>query len=414
MSFTKCQFMKGTCLMSVGGQIALTCCCNLKTTASVRRQRPRYVHRANEYTNMSLFLFCIASIFSIEYVPEQNMEKDMTDQFPPTRAALQEALVVAEELLKGCEMGSQPITGSLMMASRLARLMNDFDHLAIFQYELSGYPSTPDGVDSEVFRLAEKAGRKIEERDKEGNGREYVYLESVERLEAQVASGMKGIEAAKDPDVAISSQNPYQYVSQTTNKDERTTYRAAVLTSTNKLGTTRSLIYSYALSKYYELKFSDAIGDIFSRITGTVDSMIEQYVPDAVKKFVAIHDGLRSTNEEDWSNSVHSCRRILQELADSLFPPSDKPVERNGKKIALGKDQYINRIMCYVEDNSSSSRFKDVVGSHLKFLGERLDSVFKAAQKGSHASVSRNEADRYVAYTYMVIGDILTLRDDEG
>jgi hypothetical protein len=50
------------------------------------------------------------------------------------------------------------------------------------------------------------------------------------------------------------------------------------------------------------------------------------------------------------------------------------------------------------------------VGSHLKFLGDRLDAVFHAAQKGSHAAVSHDEANRYVIYTYMLVGDILALR----
>lgn len=39
-------------------------------------------------------------------------------------------------------------------------------------------------------------------------------------------------------------------------------------------------------------------------------------------------------------------------------------------------------------------------------------SMFKAAQKGSHDTiVSREEADRYVIYTYLIVGDILSLRE---
>ena len=43
-------------------------------------------------------------------------------------------------------------------------------------------------------------------------------------------------------------------------------------------------------------------------------------------------------------------------------------------------------------------------------MGERVDSVFRAAQKGSHSTiVTQAEADRYVVYTYLIVGDILTL-----
>ena len=49
-------------------------------------------------------------------------------------------------------------------------------------------------------------------------------------------------------------------------------------------------------------------------------------------------------------------------------------------------------------------------GSHLRYLGDRLDSVVLAGHKGTHDDiVSREEADRYVVYTYLLVGDILSL-----
>lgn len=74
----------------------------------------------------------------------------------------------------------------------------------------------------------------------------------------------------------------------------------------------------------------------------------------------------------------------------------------NGKVIStkLGAANYINRIVVFIESKSASGRFDAIVGSHLRFVGERLDSVFGAAQKGSHAT-SDEEADRYVVYTYL-------------
>ncbi len=66
--------------------------------------------------------------------------------------------------------------------------------------------------------------------------------------------------------------------------------------------------------------------------------------------------------------------------------------------------------MAFIQDHGSSGRFKDVVGSQLSFIGERLDAVFKAAQKGSHATIlNRDEADRFVVYTYLIVSDILSL-----
>ena len=154
---------------------------------------------------------------------------------------------------------------------------------------------------------------------------------------------------------------------------------------------------------------------MFSKIRQDVDKRIAAVVSPTVQKLVAVYDNLASENPEDWANAVHSCRRILQDLADALYPPREpisKTVDDNTIEIKLGKDNYINRLMQYVESKSTSKRFIGIVGSHLAFIGERLDAVFQSTQKGSHAEiVDRREADRYVVYTYLLVGDILSLSE---
>ena len=54
-----------------------------------------------------------------------------------------------------------------------------------------------------------------------------------------------------------------------------------------------------------------------------------------------------------------------------------------------------------------------IVGSHLHYMGERLDALFGAAQKGSHATVTKEEADRCVIYTYLLVADILSLHPQQ-
>jgi hypothetical protein len=163
------------------------------------------------------------------------------------------------------------------------------------------------------------------------------------------------------------------------------------------------------------LKFSGIADDVFTRIRLRVDSAIGTIVPEAVKRLTAIYENLRSENPEDWSNAVHRCRRLLQDLGDAVFPARDSPRSRvsgTGEKITikLGKENYINRLLAFVEDRSTSVRFKDIAGSQLGFLGDRLDAIFKAAKKGSHSDiVEKEEADRYVVYTYLLVGDILSL-----
>lgn len=345
----------------------------------------------------------------------------MPDPVPPSRQALTEALVLSTEILRNIELSEFPLSNIALKVARLARLLNEFDVQQIMQYEAGSYPTTPTGVTPETWRLAVAAGRKYEE---SASGtkelKEYVYTQSISQLEEEIRLGEASLTAARDRDVSISSANPNQYVmTPVGNFLERGGIRNSIDTATKRLASRRALLYQYTMRKHYELKFSDIADDVFGRIRERVDATIGRMIPDAVKRLSAAYENLRSQNPEDWSNAVHSCRRILQDLADAVFPPRDeeRTVNVDGKtqRIKLGKEHYINRIMAFVQDSSSSKRFEELVGSHLAFLGNRIASVFHAAQKGSHTTiVGREEADRYVVYTYLLVGDILSLHEAAG
>jgi len=339
----------------------------------------------------------------------------MTDHIPPSRQALREALALSEEVLRNIELSELPLANIALKVSRLARLLNDFSHQKVMEYEASGYPSSPNGVVPDIYQLAVSAGREYQQKDsKSGEITNYIYTTSIEELEQELKSIEAALAAARDPGVSVSSANPNQMVwNPVGNKFERDTIRNSAARAQRSLSARRSFIYSYVLRRHHELKFSGIADDIFSRIREKVDSAIGERVPNAVQKLAAVYVNLQSENPEDWSNAVHSCRRILQDLADAIYPTrADAVVEVDGKQkiIRLGTDNYVNRLIAFLEERAASARFSEIVGSHLAFIGDRLDSVFKAAQKGSHSEiVSREEADRYVVYTYLVVGDILSL-----
>lgn len=306
--------------------------------------------------------------------------------------ALEEALELCQGILDDIELSRATLTQIALRTSRLARIVGRTEEQAVFQYESSGYPS-------DSFKLLKSVGRTyfVMLPEREGGGKkEYGYRESIDQLEMNVA--------ALQSSLSISSL-PY----------ERKQAVEGIAKLSGRIASRRAFIHAFVAEVYYELKFSSVAFNVFDRTRIKVDRVVGSVVPEAVKKFSAIYDNLASANTEDWSNAVHSCRRILQDTADALYPPREDKVlgsGSNGRTIKLGADNYINRLIAYVEENSESGRFNAIVGSHMKYLGERLDAIFAAAQKGSHDVIaSQDEADRYVIYTYLVVGDILRLRD---
>lgn len=305
-----------------------------------------------------------------------------------------ETIVLAEQALRELELSKASLSSIALKASRIARVSGDFEMQSIMLYEVGGYPSGSSGVTKEVWNAADRAGRIYK---KEENGKEisYAKLESIEFMESKILTNKELLKCAGYP-------------------RERTIASNTITSMAKTIGKRRSFIYQYLSDIYYELKYSVATEDSFSRIRSNVDNNIAELIPNSLKKFTAIYDNLESENSEDWSNAVHSCRRVLQDLADALYPSREniiKKIQGKDRTIKLGPDAYINRLVAYAEEHTDSVRFQEIVGSHMGFLGERLDSVFQAAQKGSHTDiVSRNEADRYVVYTYMVVGDLMSLK----
>lgn len=339
----------------------------------------------------------------------------MADIIALSASTLAQALLLASETLKNIELSEVQLSVAMLKASRLARLVGDVEHQLAFEYEASGYPSDPGGVPPDAFELGRLAGRVTKTQEKDGPVVERINVEPVELIEQRIATSRIALEAARDPNVSVSSSNPSQYVwSPSGNSTERTRIQNQLSNDTKLLAARRAFVHRYVSKTHDELRFSGIAEDIFARIRGTVDSSIGETVPRAVQKFASVYENLRSDNPEDWANAVHTCRRILQELADALFPPNQDRIVENGgkpKTIKLGADNYINRLMCFIQDNATSKRYEAIVGSTLGFMGDRLDAAFEAAQKGSHSEIAtREEADRYVVYTYMLVADIISLR----
>jgi hypothetical protein len=317
-------------------------------------------------------------------------------------------------MLRDIELGELPLTSVALRAARLARLTGDFELQQGFEAEAGGYGTNSDGVPPQLYQFALRIGRRSSGFLKSGQfSEDMISTVSIAGLEQQIASATITLTSSVDSDPHTQRLLQQGQPGLT----PKAIARKTIADATQQLSRTRQFIYSYVVDKHYELRFSGIAADVFTRIRTQVDARVGSLAPAAVKRFAAVYDNLASDNPEDWSNAVHSCRKILQDVADALFPPtlvSRNLVTADGKErvVALGADNYINRLVAFVEDRSSSERTAAVVGSHLQYLGDRLDAVFRAAQKGSHSTItSHEEADRYVVYTYMLIGDLLSLAE---
>lgn len=291
---------------------------------------------------------------------------------------LSEALALSEEILRNIELNELPLENICLKTSRLARLLNDQVRRQFYAQNAS----------------------------------------SIGQREVELETSRTQLSVARDPDVSVQSANPQQWVMNPMgNTLERNLLSNTIRKNSQLLKAAKSQIYRYVLDIHYELRFGSVQEEIFQKTRHFVDLKLSEMVPEAVSKFISAFDNLKSENPEDWSNAVGSCRRILKAVADKLYPPNpggQEEIEKNGKRIKVGPDHYLNRLILYVQDKSKSRTFKSIVGSHLEYFVERLEAVLSAGHKGAHEDIqTAEEAERYIIYTYLLIGDLLRLEQGE-
>ena len=329
---------------------------------------------------------------------------------------INECTKLSEEILKNFELSEIPVSKIILKCLRLCRLLNDEDGILLFLYESSGYPETEDQLmTNDAWRIAKIAGRRHfvkEKTDGVEKNTEYAKTQLIAEFEELIDSAKIRLAAAKDPDIALSSANPNQFVGAPLgNFQERSNAINSIKEYQKWIQKITGNLYNYILNIYNNLIYGNIVEDTFTNARLSVNSKLEKICPEAIRKFVSVYDNMDSENPEDWANAIHSCRRILLDLADVLYPPRDEPITVGKKTIKVGPENYINRLVQFIDSKSESETFKRIVGSDLNSSGERIDAVYNASNKGTHNEVDREEASRYIIHTYLLISDIISLID---
>ena len=312
-----------------------------------------------------------------------------------------EALRLAEELLTDIECSRLPPADLAKKASRLARLLDDVDAMTWLRYEISGYtPASRGHMTHEEVRAAERS-RRIQTKDSETGAITY-SVSSLGWQQAQVDAVMTAL--ASDSGGPSSSQ--YALPVENARIQQRNGLIASAGSCRATIDSVVGAIHEYVADRFQELRFGSTIEGAFERLRNQVDEAIASVVPNALPRLTAAFENATSESPEHWANAALTCRRLLKEVADELRPTG---AEVDGRK--MGDENYVNRIVDWIANQSGSTTLGDAAGADLEHLGRRLDAIADAGNKGAHADVSRFDASRFLVGTYLLLGDILRLAD---
>lgn len=150
----------------------------------------------------------------------------------------------------------------------------------------------------------------------------------------------------------------------------------------------------------------ELVGAQFSNVVDEILMRIAQLDP---RLFALMHGALKSFEQFDTADSLAhvsvSCRRLIERLADALYPPRNAPV--NGKDV--GPKEYRNRLWAYVNEHLHSESNRTLVLTTLGDIGSRINKLDSAASRGVHADVAPSEVRRLLISLTTLVYDLLTL-----
>ncbi|HUH36569.1 MAG TPA: hypothetical protein VL027_01365 [Spongiibacteraceae bacterium] len=319
---------------------------------------------------------------------------------------IDEARKVSEALLDDLENSSSQIDAILMRAKRLARLMRDTDAQVWLDLETKGYPDA--FAFSELgscIKYAESGGRVDLKTSK-------YYPQSLPTIEANAESDealLNSLRTAKAPATKVKDfleKNATEALMATQLKLQNQ-QKKNYASSKSLYSSMKSAIHNYATDTYLAVELGDAAEEIFEGARNLVDTFIRSHCPKAAEKLVAINERMGDGNSESLSAALTSCRRLLMDVADSVFPARDDEwKDRKGRSRKVGIDQYKNRLLAFLSDLSESEGSYSLLESELEHLAARLDIIYEKTCKGVHIDVSLEEAKLAVIHTYLFLGEV--------
>ena len=342
---------------------------------------------------------------------------------------LKQALALTHEALKEIDNPNIKLSAVIRKAIRIASLRNDFKNLGWLSWEMQSMTKQninmekmievlkniepqflPDEFTDYKVRLLKNY---IEERKLISLNDDFTIKKqaeptglSVSELELQIEQ----FESLSQSTIPKGISGDYAYIEYKQKENIRSACFLIVNETKSVLERIKQRVSEFLSQTEKELSYGQVQSSIFEENRIFVDEQLSKVCPEAIKKFISVYQRLKTEEEEDWSQALTSCRRILKDFADVIYPPTNKPVKcHNGKERVLGQDKYINRLWQFAYANVNSKTTQEVLKGQIDYLGTRIDALYKLTTKGVHEKVDKFDVNQCVIFTYLLLGDLLRI-----
>lgn len=297
-----------------------------------------------------------------------------------------QALVLAEQLLEDVELTRLSIDQIVLKATRLARLIEDETALVWLGFETSGIPNNDEGK-----RHMTKAGRWANREKEEG------YWIPASAVQATIDSGGQAVEALKVESVG----GEYASIALREQRNAIVTLSRQSANMAGIVSRVAGLVHGFATRVYLELQFSDAQATMFETARQDVDARLALLGGDALTKIASINERLRAGDLEAVSHAMTTARRLIDSVADSVFPGRVEPYMIGDESLVVDNSKVLNRLNAFMHQSG-------VTGGRRSRLRRALGDIYERVSKGVHNDVDVEEARFVFLLTYVTLGEVVS------
>lgn len=302
-------------------------------------------------------------------------------------------LELAKELLDDIELSRTSAESLILKTSRLARWVGSEEIRYWLKLEMGGY----NGSNEISLKYMGITGRWINREKQTG------YWGPLAQQEAAIEAEKSKLASLRTPDssgewASVAIANVTNAMMQTTNNISRLSgIKTRVLAQ----------LHAFVSEIYYEKQFDSLSESIFERYKRDVDTRISDSCGDVLEQIPSVMNRLAEGDQEAISQSLTTCRRVIDSFADSIFPPTDATIEICGNQLSLATNKHQNRINAFIhlriDSNTRKKRFR-----------QNLANLYDRVSTGVHNKVTTEEARALFLNTYLLIGEILHLPSNDA
>ncbi|MNR93495.1 hypothetical protein D3C72_245520 [compost metagenome] len=318
-----------------------------------------------------------------------------------------EALKIVEEGLKELESAKGSVTVGVQKLSRAAKLLDEQEIIAWTELQLGSTSFI-----NVIRKFSEKISEEYEKEQKTQNIDDTKYTKYINKLNELHIPLDEFLEIHKYK--SVTSTGGYHSVEFIEERFSFLTKLKQFSDSVYNLsGLKQHLQYirkkalEYLTELDTKLRFSGTITSSFDLLKNAVDDRLLDLDPEIAEQLMLAFKSVSSDSKEEWSHALTTCRRLLESLADKLYPASDLVI---GKR-TFKQSQFVNRLWQFMNEAIESDSNKEIAKSHVDYLGLWLERTNKITNKGVHDEVSQLEATKAIFHIYLMLADLLEYLD---